>query len=852
MKKSIIYYAISLCLYLPCTADAQVSPSRDSITVRLIPGYDSVGRTHRKIFGENYRREYGMETRLPLIHISAVGGGLKALQRGGGNQTHSLRLMDASGNEWTLRSVEKYPEVLLPTGLRNTFVKDIIKDNMSAQHPFSALVVPELADAIGAAHSIPVIGWVAPDAAFGAFEKEFSGTVCLLEMREPLGKSDNTARMLNRLSDSPDNSVNATLYLKLKCLDVLLGDWDRHEDQWRWHGEKKGKGTIYTPVPRDRDQVFYRSDGKVQRFVQSTWYLPMMQGYERNIQNINWFLWEGREINSKLFSGIDQQQWDRTVRDFCAVMNDALLEKALKKLPEPGYSLRHSELIAQLKARREMLPELMARYYRFFNKIVDVELTDKNEYISFKDQPGGGLEISAIRLKEDGSAGGQVFNRIFDPAVTREVRLFTHNGGDKIIFDSDNSPIRVRIITDGGGKSLEVQRSAQHIKYYGRSSAQTLSGGDAGKVDQHLSADSSNTRYLAKDLYSRHFLAPNVGYNNDDGLALGLAFKITNPGFRKSPYGNSQSFSFLYSFGSSATKFYYTGEWLKLFGHADFLIHATAFSPSNTQNFFGLGNDTFFDESRDNVTYYRARFNLYELSPALRWRTKRSSFSAGPTLQYYTYSEEDNAGRFITNKSLLNSSDSETISREKIFAGAILKYTFDTRDNGLLPTRGGLFDSRLTAYEGLNQYSNAFGQLNAEVSLYLKLDSGANFVVADRIGGGITAGKPAFYQSQFLGGQGNLLGYRQFRFAGEQSLYNNLELRAKIGQFVSYVLPGQFGLLALYDVGRVWKRDEPSDTWHHGVGGGIYFAPASLSVVRLVVSHSREGWYPYFGLSFRY
>ena len=170
----------------------------------------------------------------------------------------------------------------------------------------------------------------------------------------------------------------------------------------------------------------------------------------------------------------------------------------------------------------------------------------------------------------------------------------------------------------------------------------------------------------------------------------------------------------------------------------------------------------------------------------------------------------------------------------------------------MLPTLGSFVDFKLLGYKGVNKYSNSYGQFLASIALYKNLDGRKNFILADRFGGGATVGKPAFYQSMFLGGQGNLLGYRQFRFAGEHALYNNLELRAKLGDLVSYVLPGQIGLLGFYDVGRVWKRNEVSNTWHHGVGGGVYFAPASLTVVRFVVGHSTDGWYPYISLNFRY
>ena len=113
-------------------------------------------------------------------------------------------------------------------------------------------------------------------------------------------------------------------------------------------------------------------------------------------------------------------------------------------------------------------------------------------------------------------------------------------------------------------------------------------------------------------------------------------------------------------------------------------------------------------------------------------------------------------------------------------------------------------------------------------------------------------GKPAFYQSAFLGGQENLLGYKQYRFAGLHGLYNNLELRAKVADIASYIIPGQFGITGFWDVGRVWENHDNSGNWHNGVGGGIYFAPATIVVISFVMGHSTEGWYPYFTMGLRF
>lgn len=844
-------FIFSTILLLPFTMLAQqklILP--DSTWVSLLPEYDRVGKVHRKIFGENYRKEYAYKTKLPIIQLSQINGGLVATQRGGGNQSKSLRLLDGNGKEWVLRSVEKYPEILLPPNLRETFARDILKDNMSAQHPFSALVAPVFAEALGAAHTDPVIGWIAPDVNLGEFDDDFANTVGLLEERLPAGPTDNSMKMSRKLVEDNDNSVDADMLLKLKCLDVLLGDWDRHFDQWRWLAQQTDSGIHYQPVPRDRDQVFYRSDGKIQRWAQSSWFLPMMQGYERDLQNINWFLWEGREINSRWFNQLDEGQWVKVVDEFCSMMTDELFHTALKRLPEPSYSIRKNQLFRTLSRRRKDMPRLMLQYYRFFNRVVDIELTDKNEQVQVMPFGDQGLKITVNKINKTGLESRLIYQRNFDPSVTKDIRIYLHNGQDKVHLDNPDSKIRIRIIGGEGDKTYTMDQSRGTVDLYDLRK-QAYAGKAASQLRKHIKNDSANVVYIPKDLYKRQMVVPSLGFNNDDGLALGLSVKTTSPGFRKTPYGNAQNYSFLFSFATGAFKIHYAGEWLRVINKLDLTLNADIHGPTNAQNFFGLGNRTRFEKPKE-ISFYRARFNLYEFNPALSYRTGNSKISVGPAYQYYVYNKGENEGRILNEPGKLNTPDSATVAESKMFAGAIVTYKLDTRNNAVLPSRGFLLESKLTGYKGLTSYSSSFIQLSSSISGHFKLDKAGRFSVSDRVGGGITLGNPAFYQYQFLGGQGNLLGFRQFRFAGHHSLYNNFEFKIKLANFVNYVLPGQVGLMGLYDAGRVWKHGESDDSWHHALGGGIYFAPASLTVFRLIATHSNEGWYPYLAMSFRY
>lgn len=193
MKKSFILLPCFL-LIVAITTAQQVK--NDSIRIAIEPEYNKVSKTHRFFLGENYRALWAALVKLKVFRLEDEKGGLKILQKGGGLQTMSLRLQDSTGQQWVLRTIQKYPERGLSPRLRPTVAKDILQDQVSAAHPFSALTVPPLAEALGVPHSNPQIVYVKDDPALGQYSKDFANKVFLFEEREPLDaeKTDNTEK----------------------------------------------------------------------------------------------------------------------------------------------------------------------------------------------------------------------------------------------------------------------------------------------------------------------------------------------------------------------------------------------------------------------------------------------------------------------------------------------------------------------------------------------------------------------------------------------------------------------------------------------------------------------------------
>jgi hypothetical protein len=823
----------------------------DSAIVQVRPVYNRVSGLKKAFLGANYRREFARPVKLPVFRLSTLEGGLEPLKRGGGMQTVSLRLEADNGTEWVLRNLQKNPDGLLPYALQKTFARDLLDDYMSAQHPFAPLLVPALAEAAQVPHAHPKIGIVAPDSSLGIFERWFAGKIALLEEREPAGNSDNTAKMLEELVEDNDNRYDATAFLRARMLDLLLGDWDRHADQWRWVDKRKGKGKMYLAVPRDRDQALFLREGLLSKLASRSWVLPTLQGFDAEIRHPKFALLKSGFLNAYLPSHLTHDSWTKEAWAFAQAVTDGVIDSAFRSLPPEIFLVRGNAQAETMKKRRDNIPSAMENYYRFISKRVDIRATEKNEWVQLKTVANDTLQMLVRKISKNGVLEDSLVYKTFAFPETKELRIYLEAGKDSVWIDN-RTRIRIRLIGGEGAKHYQVPYAKRKVRLYDlRSSASIVGTGD--RIKMRLSDDSSVVRFEPVNLYHVTMPLVTAGYNLDDGVIFGIGFRHTHQGFRKMPFASRHQVLAAHSFSTRAYRIRYQGEWTRVWKKADLLADLYAKAPDNTQNFFGFGNSSNYEKREDGIRYYRTRFSIYHADLQLRWTNRHGvQILTGPSLQWYRYDRDENGGRIIEDPANIGTYDSSTVDKQKWHLGWTVRLQVDKRDQSMLPTHGAWFDMDLQAYRGINSFARSYGTLRMNLAIYRPLNAKRTMILANRLGVGFQAGNAAFYQSLFLGGQGNLLGYRQFRFAGQRMLFNNLELRIKLADWGGYILPGQFGLTGFYDLGRVWIKKEQSETWHQGVGGGFYFAPAKLAVFQLVAGYSREGWLPYFTAGFRF
>ncbi|MEJ7671153.1 MAG: hypothetical protein WKF59_00120 [Chitinophagaceae bacterium] len=362
---------------------------KDSVIISASDKYRNPTGFKKRFLGDNYRKEWSVPIQFKVFNIRREKGGLKIESLGGGKQTKSLRLSDKNGKEWTLRSVEKDPERAVPENLRGTLAQDIVQDLISASHPYAPLVVPGLAKATNVLSAQPEFFFVPDDAAFGIYRKLFRNSVVLLEERDPTPDGTGTksnAKIINKLFDDHDDHVDQQAYLRSRLLDNVIGDWDRHFDQWKWGTADTGKGKLYYPVPRDRDQAFFNSDGLLLRYLSKN-QLKYLQGFKKGFYNVKWLNWEARDQDRIFMNLLNENDWKNIIDTFQRQLTDKVIDSSVKKLPPEVYAIDATSISDKLKSRRDVLMTEGIKFYNYLSKAVNILGSNQQEF--FKVQAAG-------------------------------------------------------------------------------------------------------------------------------------------------------------------------------------------------------------------------------------------------------------------------------------------------------------------------------------------------------------------------------------------------------------------------------------------------------------------------------
>ena len=124
----------------------------------------------KTIWGDRYRDIYAKKVSALTVDLDTLLGGLKVVRKGGGHQSKSLRLVDSEGREYVMRALRKSAEIYLQAmafkeqyivgDFKDTYTENLLEDFYTGSHPYAALSVGTMSDAVGIYHTNPKLYYV--------------------------------------------------------------------------------------------------------------------------------------------------------------------------------------------------------------------------------------------------------------------------------------------------------------------------------------------------------------------------------------------------------------------------------------------------------------------------------------------------------------------------------------------------------------------------------------------------------------------------------------------------------------------------------------------------------------------
>lgn len=824
------------------------------------------GSVYRFFWGDRYRKYYGTPVTAKVVYLDTLFGGLTPTRKGGGTQSKALQFTNPEGKRYVIRAMKKqaaqfiqaavFQDQYIEGEFKNTASEELVTDVFSGSYPFAPFTMGTLSNAIDLAHLNSKLYYIPKQESLGDFNDEFGDELYLFEEHASDGHEElagenftgdiiSTLDMMKEIQKDESKVIDQKEFVKARLFDMLVGDSDRHQDQWRWIEYKENGKTIYRPLPRDRDIPFNKmSDGLL--FGAAVKLIPAarkFRKYEADLKDVKGFNVSPYPLDIAFTNRCDKSVWDEQVRYIQSHITNEVIDEAFKNIPIEAQDESVEIIKNTLKQRRENLQKISDRYYTLLTKYAVLTATNKDDFIKVIAKEDGSVTVTMAR-KKDKTVKNEMHNRTYYPQNTKEIWIYGLDDDDTFEVIGKSKTIKIRLIGGQNNDNFIVENGKNVVIYDYKSKKNDVS--EAQKAHLKLRDDYNSNVYDYKKLRNNvNQILPIIGANPDDGLKLGFTDTYTTYGFERNPFTSQHQLHAAFYFATNGYELAYKGEFANVIGNLNLMIQSKFNSPNFSLNFFGYGNETENFDDDLGLNFNRVKVREISFAPSLIWRANGGS-QIHFGLDYENIEIHATPDRFVSNDAL-----PEHLFEENQFVSTNLKYHFKNTDNNAYPTMGLYTTMEVGFKQSLDESDKNFVYFTPEVGFTHKLNASGRLVWATKVKSHLIFNDHyEFFQAASIGGTDGLRGFRNQRFTGQQSLYQNTDLRYSFSQMKTQLIPIKLGFYGGFDYGRVWYNEQDSNKWHNSYGGGFFLNGVDVVNANLGVFNSSDGIRIAFGLGF--
>ena len=356
-----------------------------------------------------------------------------------------------------------------------------------------------------------------------------------------------TDRLLERIEEDLE-LLDSRAFLAARLMDVFLGDFDRHEDQWRWSRFGDRREDSWKPIPRDRDQAFVRMDGLLLSLARG--FYPQFVKFEGDYGRVLGLAWQARRLDRRLLSDLEWPTWDSVATALQEQITDSVLDAAVERLPDEYGPSDTPVLRRRLASRRDQLRDGARSMYDLSAGEVDIYTTDASEVANVERLPDGDLLV-VVTAPETPAGPLEIFRRRFHRTETKEIRLFLRGGADSVRVVGERRGIGVRVVGGRGRDRFVDEAGGAHFYDVGDNSVFVRGRGTS--VDHRdFEIPLRTASPFNRDWGRRYSFPPRIRFSPDIGLLFGATVQRHDFGFRKLPWSSVASLTAGWATGADA------------------------------------------------------------------------------------------------------------------------------------------------------------------------------------------------------------------------------------------------------------------------------------------------------------
>ena len=813
------------------TVNRTYAPLLDSITVRPTKNFE-LGKTGRLFVGDQYRDVWKTDIKVPVIDLAEAKGGLTPVKLGGGASSNSLRLSDKEGKEYILRSVVKVYGRFLKSEYKDVVWLDYYGDENSSALPYGTLTIGKMSDAINLPHNNPTLYYLSHQEGLGPYNDLLAEGLYMLENR-PDGKKWKDSKtfgfpddivsnndMVKAVSTKASHKVDQKSVLKARLFDMWVHDWDRHADQWRWSKSKEDNLTIYRPIPRDRDWVYFKYDGLIYSFL-GKYVERKHSSFKEEISDIEGLNMSPAHFDRANLNALEWREWETIVKQMQLALTDDLIYEALSQMPKEVVPMVREEIYAKLIQRRDDLMKYALEYYKILTNEISIVGTKNNDHITVTPVGADSTRIEVVSHRKK-KTDILKYSRTFSNDESEVVRIYGMDGEDELVLDEHTLPFDISFI--GGlekDKVIYTGDKKTNLTVYDTKKGVHIP--NKKLIKTKLRDDISNNRYNRYEFQYDAFLPTiNFGSTFDEGLWFGGGFIKTYRGFRKEPFASKHTVSVKVApFKTASILVDYNAVYSDIGIHDIQLTSNIYYHNPDNLNFFGFFNEI---NNEADAQFNRVKASSYGLDLRLKkaWNQEAISASVGPKIKSYNINTDDD--RILENYDLIT----KEYDKVELYYGGAANITLKAIDSELIPTTGFKFTTDADYSSGINVETNALN-IYSDFVFYIPVIDKPNLVLALNTGLAIQYGDSDWYLKPSIGANNHLKSLRNERLRGESIYYFQAELRGDIITFNNKYLPMDIGFTLGYE--GVSAQFNDVETKINGISAGIILNIGDIFII---------------------